>query len=130
MNLLQWWMRVVGVLYLFVAGANLPFGTGPGPAMPGIAFEDQYAQRMEDFQFLGGLVFGVIGAALLYGSRDPKQNMILVWTVILIEIVRGLLGDAYLLGRGAPSYTYGSLLLFHLAIMASGIEFARRARHT
>ena len=128
MSKLQLWMRVVGVLYLFIAGASLPFGAGPGEPLPGFPFDQQFAQRMEDYQFLGGLMYGVLGAALLYGSRAPEQNLILVWTVVIMEIVRGLLGHAYLLGRGAPSWSYGPLLLLHLVIMLAGIEFARRAR--
>ena len=126
MTRLQWWMRIVGTLYLFVAGASLPFGTGPGSALPGIPFDQQYPQRLEDLQFLNGLIYGVLGAALLFASREPRRNLILVWTVILLEIVRGLLGDAYLLGRGAPGYSYLILLLIHLVIMATGIEFARK----
>jgi hypothetical protein len=128
MKSVQWWMRVVGVLYLFMAGATLPFGSGVPRALPGIPFNQQYAQRMEDYQFLGGLAFAAIGASLLLASRDPRQNIIIVWTVVFLEILRGLLGDAYLLGRGAPTYSYGVLVLLHLAIMASGIEVARRAR--
>lgn len=128
MKMLQVWMRVVGTIYLFVAGVSLPFGTGPGGTLPGIPFEQQYAQRTEDYLFLGGLSFGVIGAALLFGSKDPRQNVIVVWMVIFYEVTRGLLGDAYLLGRGGPVYTYGTLLLTHLAILVTGIIAARRAR--
>ena len=128
MTMLQWWMRVVGVIYLFLAGASLPFGTGPSASLAGIAFDLQYAQRMEDYQFLGGLMYGVIGAALLYGSRDVRQNTLIVWTVIFMELVRGLFGHAYLLVRGAPTWSYGPLLLLHLMIIATGLEFARRSR--
>lgn len=128
MKLLQFWMRAVGVWYLVIAGASLPFGTGPGAAVAGLPFDQQYPQRMEDYQFLGGLMFGVLGAALLYGSRDVRQNLIIVYTVIVLEIVRGLLGHAYLLGRGAPTWSFGILLLLHLVIMGTGIDFARRSR--
>lgn len=128
MNRVRWWMRIVGVIYLFMAGATVPLRGNLHPALPGIPFHEQYPQRMEDYQFLGGLAFAALGVGLLLGSRDPRQSLVLVWTVVLLEILRGLLGDAYLLGRGAPVYSYGVLLLLHTAIMASGIEVERRAR--
>jgi|SRR5687767_7337418 len=125
--LLQWWMRLVGLFYLFHAGALLPFGTGPGRAAPAIPWEQQYAQRMEDWQFLFALEIGVLGVVLLYAAQRPRDNTILVWLVVMQEAVRGVLGMAYFITRGAPAAVYGLLLFAHLLVVGSGIDFVRRA---
>lgn len=128
MRLLQWWMRLVGVFYLFFAGALLPFGTGPGKPLENLAFEQQHSQRMEDWQFFFGLQMAVIGIVLLYASGRPRDNRILVWLVVLGEGLRGVLGMSYYLSRGAPPFLFGILVFTHLLITLSGIDFARRAR--
>ena len=128
MKLLQWWMRLVGVFYLFFAGALLPFGTGPGKPLGNIPFEHQYAQRMEDWQLLFGLQMAVFGVVLLYAASRPRDHMILVWLVILAEAVRGVLGIGYYMSRGAPTSLFGILLVVHAVIVISGIDFARRAQ--
>ena len=129
MRLLQWWMRLVGVFYLFHAGLLLPFGTGPGTGPESVPFNQQYAQRMEDWQFFFGLEVGVLGVVLLYASARPRENMILVWLVVIQEAIRGVLGMGYYIGRGAPVYYYAPLLLAHLLVAVSGVDFARRSAY-
>lgn len=127
MKLLQWWMRLVGVFYLLYAGALLPFGTGPGKAPEIVPFEQQFPQRMEDWQFFFGLQLGLLGVVLLYSSQRPRDNVILVWLVVIQEAVRGVLGMIYYMSRGAPPSMFGALALAHLFVVGSGIDFARRA---
>ena len=126
MKLLQWWMRLVGTFYLFHAGLLLPFGTGPGKASPAIPFEQQHPQRAEDWQFLFALEVGILGVVLLYAAARPRENIILVWLVVIQAAIRGVLGMLYFMGRGAPVYFYGVLLLAYLLVAVWGVDFARR----
>lgn len=126
MVLLQWWMRLVGVFYLFFAGALLPFGTGPSDPIAGTPFTQQWPQRMEDWQFFFGLEVAVLGIVLLYAAQQPRENLILVWLVVLQELVRGAFGMLYFMSRGAPAIPYGLLAVVHLLIAVAGIDFARR----
>lgn len=50
--------------------------------------------------------------------------------VIALEVVRGVLDDLYLIARGHDAVFYGGFAMVHLAIIITGVVFARRALRT
>ncbi|MGH8936983.1 MAG: BphX family protein [Acidimicrobiia bacterium] len=99
------WMTVVGVFYvaIFVAATfvKLPIQDFIsedvlGQVPPG----DEVFRLLEDTWVMFGLELGVIGVALIIGSRVPNRAKLLVWTVLGLELVRGIVDDLYMLTRG------------------------------
>lgn len=129
---MQLWMRVVGGWYLLLAVFNIPpllearFGIQYEHL--DIAVETAPAQALVDVWFMFGLEIGVIGAALLYFSRDPRRHIALVWTVIVLEAVRGIVDDLYLIGRGYDPVFYTGFIAIHLVIILAGLAAVRRMR--
>ena len=132
MNRLKWWMRVVGVFYLilgigfvpFINEARLPLMLPTFSAQPNSV---EY-KALIDWTFVFGLDLLVIGAVLIYASRDPLKNVILSQTVILLELVRGVLDDIYYSSRGYVSVGfYVGFIITHLIIIVTGIVIIRQA---
>jgi hypothetical protein len=127
---MKWWMRVVGGFYLLTAAFNTPwiiearFNT-QYPEI-GISIDSAAAQALVDTWFMFGLEVAVIGAALIYFSRDPERHLALVWTVIALEAIRGIADDIYLLSRGYDPLLYSLWIVIHLAIIVSGLIALRR----
>jgi hypothetical protein len=128
---LRRWMRGVGAFYLLVALFNTP---------PAIAarFPVQYgwldlevgaasAQALIDVWFMFGLEVGVVGLALLLSARDPRRHVALVWTVLGLELVRGVADDLYLLVRGYDLATYVTWIAIHAVVIATGLRALHRA---
>jgi len=127
-------MRGVGAFYLFLGAFNTPFVIEARlPAQYpnlGVPVSSAAAQALVDTWFLFGLEMGVVGAALIYFSRSPVRHLALVWTVIVLEVVRGVLDDLYLIARGNDAVFYSGFAVVHLVIIGTGIAFARGARRT
>lgn len=130
---LQRWMRAVGGFYLLLGLFNTPpvISARLPSQYPelGVAVTSAPAQALVDVWFMFGLEVAVIGAALLLFSRSPLQHVALVWTVIGLELVRGVFDDLYLIARGADPVFYGVFALVHLAIIVTGVVLTRRAQH-
>lgn len=134
MTPLKWWMRTVGAFYLLLSIFNLPFVVEARLPMQypnlGVPLGSSAAQALVDMWFMFGLELGVVGAALIYFSRSPVRHLALVWTVIALEVVRGILDDLYLIARGHDAVFYGGFAVVHLIIILTGIAFARGAART
>lgn len=128
---LKWWMRIVGVFYIilgigFIPPLNelrirslVPITAGP---------ETIEYKALIDWTFVFGLDLLVIGAMLVYGSRHPLRNIILAQTVVLLELIRGVLDDIYYISRGyvfVPFYI--GFIVVHLIIIVTGVLFWRQA---
>lgn len=128
---MKWWMRLVGALYVLLGIGFIPFINElriatmiPGMTVPPGSVE---YKALIDWTFFFGLDLLVTGAVLIVAARDPKRNLILVWLVIALEIVRGLLADIYYIGRGYASIPfYVGFMTLHLVIIVSGILLARQ----
>ncbi|HEX8600850.1 MAG TPA: BphX family protein [Chloroflexia bacterium] len=129
---LKWWMRIVGVFYVilgigFIPPLNelrirslVPITAGP---------ETIEYKALIDWTFVFGLDLLVIGAMLLYGARHPLRNIILVQTVVLLELIRGVLDDIYYISRGyASAPIYVGFIVVHLVIIVTGVLFWRQAQ--
>ena len=131
MTPLAWWMRGVGAFYLLLGAINLPFAVearlpSQYPNL-GLAAGSPAAQALADTWFMFGLEVGVVGAALVYFSGNPIRHLSLVWTVVALELVRGVADDLYMIARGHDAVFYGVFGLIHLLIISTGIVFVRRA---
>ena len=105
MQTLRWWLRIVGVFYVlqFVLNAivHAPISTvGPKDALALASAGDPLARFLVDTWVTFGLEIGAIGVALVVASRRPEQAKVLVWTIIAIELARGIANDIYMIARG------------------------------
>jgi hypothetical protein len=128
---LKWWFRIVGAFYVvlgigFVPALNaarlpmiLPDFDAP---IDGVAY-----RALLDFSFMFGLDLLVIGAFLLYASRDPSRFIPVAWLVVVLEAVRGVVDDVYMIARGYDAGFYLSFILVHLVIIATGVVSVRKA---
>ena len=124
---LEWWMRVVGGLYLFLFVAatflRLPIRSeGPKGLLAAASAGDPTARFAVDTWVTLGLYFGVIGAALLVASRGPGQALALVWTVMGFEVA-GMLGDSYKIKRGYDRKAPIASIAVHAVIIGTGLYF-------
>jgi hypothetical protein len=126
-------MRIVG-------GANLLLGLGFIPFVNtqrlGLIFPPLEAgpdtivyRALIDWMFLFGLDLTVVGAALLYWSRDPARAQPLVGLAIALELVHGTGFDLYYATRGYVSVPfYLGFAAVHLIAVMSGVVLLRRGR--
>jgi hypothetical protein len=129
---LQRWMRIVGGFYVALGLFNTPpVIAARFPAQYpdlGVAVDSMPAQALIDVWFMFGLEVAVIGVALLVTARNPARHVALVWTVLALEVVRGIADDVYLLARGYEVMPYVIWLVVHAAIIATGLLALRRAQ--
>jgi hypothetical protein len=130
MNKLRWWMRIVGAFNLFLGVVNVvallavpSFYEGNMPYTAGgnvtLAFGDAW------MAFVLDLV--AVGLFLLWASRKPAANINVVYLVVLMEFLHGVVDDAFLVARGYSASGYIAFICVHLAIIVTGIVFARSA---
>lgn len=132
MTALRRWMAITGGFYVLVGlfntppviEARLPF------QFPDLGVEaDSVAARvLIDTWFMFGLEMLVVGAALIRFSRTPSQHLGLAWTVIALELVRGVADDVYWIARGHDPIAYLGWIAIHLVIIATGVHALGRAR--
>lgn len=94
---------------------NLPYPTG-----------DIAVRAFSDAWLVFALGLGALGVMMLYASRHPGHNRILVMTVILIEVVSGVIADAIWIARGHPPVIYIPFIVVHLIIIGTGVALLRR----
>jgi hypothetical protein len=129
---LVWWMRIVGAFYVAIGVRAIPLINEQQVALviPGLEVGPQTVafKALIDWIFLFGVDTLVIGVMLLVGSRRPGRATLLVHTVLVLEAVRGVAFDVYLILRGyAPAPFYVGFIVVHLAIIATGLVALRRA---
>ena len=131
MNRLRWWFRVVGAVYVllgvgFVPALNALRLPAMLPGLDGPAGGVTY-HALLDFSFMFGLDLLVTGVYLLYASASPERHLSLVGLVVALEVVRGILDDLYMIARGYGAPFYLGFIVLHIAIIGTGLLFARRA---
>jgi len=129
----KWWLRVVGGFYLLLALTSL-WVLFVNPQLFGAMFPfsaDNFSIRaFSDAWLIFVLEMAVLGAILLYASRNPTRNGILVVTVAILELIRGAGGDLLWMMRGWPMANYIPFMIVHLIIAATGIWFLRQEMGT
>ncbi len=133
MSALRRWMWIVGGVNLLLGLGFIPF---VNQARLGIMFPALEAgpdtivyRALIDSMFLFGLDLAVVGAALLYWSRDPERARPLVWVAIALELVHGTGFDLYYTTRGYVSVPfYIAFAAVHLTAVVVGVALLRRGR--
>ncbi len=124
-------MRIVGGFYVLMGIFNTPLIIEARLPMQypelGVPVDSDAARALIDTWFMFGLEVFVIGIALIYFSRHPVRHLALVWTVLGLELVRGIADDVYLIARGYDSIIYYVWILIHLLIVIAGLFAIRRA---
>jgi len=128
---MKWWLRGVGAVYLlmFVMAAviRLPIrALGPAGVLDRAAAGDPTASLLVDTWVTLGLEFAGVGVALLIAANFAVQAAPLVWTILGIELVRGIGTDVYMLARGYDSTPHVVWIAVHAIILATGIRCLRR----
>ena len=118
MNKLKWWFRVVGILYFLLGVGFVPtLNAARLPMMlPGVETSGVTYRGLLDFSFM------------LWASRDPLNNLSIVWLVVALEIVRGILDDLYMISQGYAAPFYIGFIVLHLTIIVTGIVCLRQAQ--
>lgn len=133
MTRLVWWLRIVGVFYLlqFVAMVvvRAPIrSVGPEGTLALASGGDPMARFVVDTWITFGLEVGAIGVGLWIASRMPEQARALVWTIIAIEVGRGIIDDVYMLSRGYEPAVYAIWMVIHTIVIVTGLVALRAAR--
>lgn len=128
---LRRWMQVVGAFYLvqFVAMAivRAPIRSfGPEGALTKASAGDPLAEFLVETWTIFGLEVAAVGTILLIASRRAELARGAIWTVLAIEVGRGLVADSYMIVRGSDVAGYLVWIVIHSAVLATGI-FALRA---
>jgi BphX-like len=126
-------MRAAGALYVFqaviAAVVLLPIQVlGPSGTLAAAAAGDSTSKLLVDTWVLFGLEVGTIGVALLIASRRPERAIWLVWTVIALELFRGIGHDAYMLVQGYPPIGLVVWIVIHTVLIVTGVVFLWEAR--
>jgi hypothetical protein len=132
MTRLRWWMRIVGAFYMLqfvmVALVRAPIrAQAPPDTLARAAAGDPLANFLIDTWVTFGLEMLAIGVGLVIGSRLVEQARPLVWTVIAVEVFRGLLADIYFLARGYDPTVPGVWLVIHSVVIVTAL-WCLRAR--
>jgi hypothetical protein len=69
-----------------------------------------------------------IGTFLLWASRNPLKYIGVVWFVVWLEFLHGTLDDLFLISRGYDAAGYIGFGVIHIAIIVTGVMFARQAQ--
>ena len=133
MNKLNLWMRVVGVFYVlqFVAMAivRAPIRTfGPAGALEQASAGEPVATFLVDTWLIFGLEVLAIGVCLLIASRRQAWAAGVVWTVIAIELSRGIVADSIMIARGIEVAGYLVWIAIHSMVIVTGLRAIRAAR--
>jgi hypothetical protein len=127
----KWWMRVVGAFYVlqFVAMAlvRAPIkAQGPEGALALEAAGDPMARFLVDTWVTFGLEVGAIGVAVLIASRFASDARPVIWTILAIELSRGIIADVYMLARGNKVPVLAVWLVIHTIVIVTGLLALRR----
>ncbi len=125
----KWWLRIVGGFYLLLGVGSLwVLFVNPqtfGDMFP-FAADNSAIRAFSDAWLIFVLEMGVLGSIMVYASREPARNRILVLTVAILELIRGAGGDLLWMTRGWPTSNYIPFMIVHLIIAVSGILFLRQ----
>lgn len=132
MSRLTWWFRIVGLVYILLGIGFIPALNAariplilPGFDAPvgGVAY-----RGLLDYMFVFGLDLLVIGAFLLYASRQPARHLSVLWLVVALEFVRGILDDMYMLAQGYSVPVMLGFIVLHIIIIVTGVALARQVQ--
>ena len=131
MQMLRWWMRVVGGVYLFkfvaVAFVRAPLRGQAPDALRLAAAGDHVARFLVDTWVIFGLEMAALGIALLMASRVPDRARALAFAILGVE-VSGIVADVYQLARGHAFAIPTVWVVIHGAIILTGVLSLRQSQ--
>ena len=63
----------------------------------------------------------------LWAARNPRRYLGAVWLIVWLELLHGVVDDIYLIANGFSAGGYIPFIAIHLAIIITGVLFARQA---
>lgn len=123
-------MQVVGGFYLLLFVLTSPWVSLPPKLISGMFAVDTASVEwgiVVDTWFMFGLELAALGIMLLWASRDPLRHEVLAWTIMLVELLRGIVDDVYLLTRGYDPSFAGTWIVVHAVVIGTGWWAIRRA---
>ncbi len=135
MKPLSRWMKVVGVLYVLngiglVVSYVVP-AIGEASVrqrVPGADLANPLYGFAMDTWLMFALEMLVVGGALVVASRAAWSNRILAFTVVALELIRGILDDLIWIANGYPAAMYMGWIGFHAVVIVTGVRALRRAQ--
>jgi len=123
---LTWWLRVVGLLYFFMAfvslGPRVPIrAEGPPGILERATEGDPVARFVLDTWTMFGLYMAAVGLSLLVASRDATIAAPLVWMVMTLELIGGIGIDVYKLARGYRRAAPIAWIVIHSTMIVTGL---------
>ena len=127
------WMRVIGAFYLIqfvgMAFVRAPIRTfGPAGTLSKAAAGDSLARFVVDTWTIFGLEVGAVGVILLIATRRTELAAGAIWTVLAIEVGRGLMADTYMIARGVNVAGYLVWIVIHSVVIVTGLLALRAGR--
>jgi BphX-like protein len=125
-------MQIVGAFYVLqfvmMVLVRAPIRTfGPNGTLSKAAAGDTLARFVVDTWTIFGLEVGAVGVMLLIATRRTELAAGAIWTVLAIEVGRGLIADTYMIARGIHVGGYLVWIVIHSVVIVTGL-LALRAR--
>jgi hypothetical protein len=130
---LRRWMQVVGAFYVLqfvmMAIVRAPIRTfGPEGTLAKADAGDPVARFLVDTWTTFGLEVAAVGVTLLVATRRGELAKGVVWTVLAIEVGRGIVLDTYMIARGVHVAGYLAWIAIHSVVIATGLLALRADR--
>lgn len=130
---LRLWMQIVGAFYVaqfvMMAIVRAPIRTfGPEGALAKADAGDPLARFLVDTWTTFGLEVAAVGVTLLIATRRRELAKGAVWTVLAIEVGRGIVLDTYMIVRGIHVLGYLVWIAIHSVVIATGLFALRSSR--
>jgi hypothetical protein len=124
-------MRIIGGFYLLqfvmIAFVRAPIQAfGPEGTLSSEAAGDPLARFLVDTWVGFGLESAAIGIGLLVASRAASLAKPLVWTVLAIELAKGIIFDVYMIMRGYDALGFAVWIVIHSIIIVTGMLALRK----
>ncbi len=127
------WMQIVGAFYVLqfvmMVLVRAPIRTfGPAGTLTKAAAGDSLARFVVDTWTTFGLEVGAVGVMLLIATRRTELAPGVIWTVLAIEVGRGLVADTYMIARGIHVGGYLVWIVIHTVVLVTGLTALRARR--
>lgn len=127
------WMRIVGAFYLLqfvmMAVVRAPIRTfGPAGTLSAASDGDPLANFVIDTWTIFGLEVLAVGVMLLVATRRTELAPGAIWTVVAIEVGRGLVADTYMIARGINVGGYLVWIVIHSVVIVTAVVALRGGR--
>ena len=127
------WMQIVGAFYVLqfvmMAFVRAPIRTfGPAGTLSKAAAGDSVARFAVDTWTIFGLEVGAVGVMLLIATRRTELAAGAIWTVLAIEVGRGIIADTYMIARGINVAGYLVWIVIHSVVIVTGLLALRASR--